>query len=174
MLTFVGSVVIYVMLCSVHASSKFAYPRARYVDNGLYIFLAAFPFCLRACLHAPKVKMLNVFMDIFDTLSPIPFLMSLFQLVASVVGCAYPFVFTFLLMDAGNMSKSLQLCFKAIFIPFKQLLLTIMFFIIVIAVYTAIAFEVFGVPGYNPSSENLISCNSLFDCFVLTTYITFR
>ena len=93
--------------------------------------------------------------------------------MVSIIALWFPFMNTFLLLDAGNMSKSLQLCFKAILIPFKQLCLTIMFFVIVISVYTSVAFEAFGIKGFQEGNNHL-ECSSFFDCFVLTTYVTFR
>jgi len=154
MLGYLGCVGVYVMLCGVYdASGNSEGGYEAYVKWGLVVFGSSFPFCLRASLRAPSAKTLNLFIDIWDALMPVPFLMSAFQLCVSLVGLAYPFVFTFLLLDAGNMSKSLQLCFRAIIIPFKQLLLTIMFFVIVIAVYTSVAIHSFGVAGYKGGGE---------------------
>ncbi|GMI18059.1 hypothetical protein TrLO_g4475 [Triparma laevis f. longispina] len=174
LLNFGGSVLVYVLLCEVHRSSYlFGLEQSQYVNYGLLIFGLAFPFSLRSSLKAPRSRLLNLFLDIFDTLKPAPFLMSFFQLIVSWIGLFYPFMNMFLLLDAGNMSKSLKLCFKAILLPFKQLCLTIMFFVIVISVYTAVAFEAFGIEGFKEENAHL-DCNSFFDCFVLTTYVTFR
>ncbi|GMI08106.1 hypothetical protein TrVE_jg11753 [Triparma verrucosa] len=174
LLNFAGSVFVYILLVEVHrASYMFGFARSSYVNYGFRIFGVSFPFSLRSALNAPRSRILNLFMDIFDTLKPAPFLMSFFQLIVSFIGLWYPFMNMFLMLDAGNMSKSLQLCFRAIFIPFKQLCLTIMFFVIVIGIYTAVAFEAFGIEGYIEGA-NRLTCTSFFDCFVLTTYVTFR
>ena len=216
LLYWLGALMLYILLCQVHMNSeKFGWSSNSYANYGFLIFGSAFPFSLRSSLTAPRSKLLNLFLDIFDTVSPVAFLMSFFQvrrgeekarsqrnssfatdisssaarfvrraantavafssqLVVSIIGLFYPFMNTFLLLDAGNMSKSLQLCFKAILIPFKQLCLTIMFFVIVIAVYSSVAFEMFGIAGYKDGTGNHLDCDSFFDCFVLTTYITFR
>ena len=175
LMNYVSAIFIYCLLAMVHKGAEhFKFEDSTYVNSGLVLFGASFPFTLRSCLKSPRSQILNLFMDVYDTLSPVGFLMSFFQLVCSVVLMEHPFMMAFLLLDAGNMSKSLQLCFKAILIPFKQLLLTIMFFVIVIFVYSSVAFQAFGIEGYVGPDGNQMQCSSFADCFVLTAYITFR
>jgi len=151
LLSWAMNVVAFLFVCVMH-SVGFGHIEDKYVDLylifGCVIFGSNLITTLRSCLLVPKGHLVCFFVTIYDIFKTVKVASHAAFVAFAILGLYIPFMFTFLLFDVVSLSEDLKNTVRAVIMPIKPLLLTMVLFVIFILVFSQLGYDLFGVDKF--------------------------
>jgi hypothetical protein len=176
-----NAVVAYGGFCYIVSVMNKDYTYEDYTNFGLKALFVAFPVILRKLYTVPQSRLMQNYCHLYEVVMDPPLRNHILLLVIIIAGSGNPIFYSMALLDILTMSSALQSVLQAVIKPANQLSQTLFLFVIVICIYTAVAYYTFGVLSFGNLDDDAPDdayedkyCESLMSCFVYTLYVGIR
>ncbi|GMI17805.1 hypothetical protein TrLO_g6323 [Triparma laevis f. longispina] len=172
---FLGVVAFTIAYCYIHALTSTEMTTADYAKFFPY-FLLFLPTVIRRFFIVPRSRLASYYCALYDVIMHAQLRNHILLAIIIFIGRTNPMLSSLALFDVMTMSRTLQSVLRAVIKPANQLGQTFFLFVVVITVYTCIAYRIFGKEEFSSLEvdEDLGGCTTLWECWWLSMYIGIR